>query len=233
MQLHSFCIDIFTVMAELSVAEQYYKEGKYLEACQAYDILLNDDPNNINLLQAQANCFMSLYQWHDCFQSILKAFQCSSWDLTLLNSFVANLVDKLNARRRGSMEKESIKDRQINEFEENLICEYCHQVFCNPVTFSCGHTFCKQCMLKSKKCLYCNNSIEKPEDVSVNVVLTTIIGNCFQAKMKAVKLRREGNEYFFDKKYEDALNKYTKALHFGKIVPWALCRQLALCQLVK
>ena len=210
----------FTVMAELCVAEQYYKEGKYSEACHIYDTLLNEDPKNISLLQSKANCFMSLYQWHRCFQCILEASQCSNWNLSFLENFVENLVDKLNTRTR--LINKEYKDKKKKEFEENLICQYCYQVFFHPVTLTCGHTFCKQCVLKSRKCLYCSGSIidRKLKDVRVDVVLANIIWSCFQAKMEAVKLRCEGNEYFYDKKYEDALKKYKEALHLGKSIAW-------------
>ncbi len=204
-------------MADISVAEQYFQEGKYLEACQIYDILLNDEPKNIPLLQAKANCFMSLCKWHDCFRTILNAFEANNWNLSFVESFVDNLVKTLS-RRTGSVELGQSK--QTKEFEENLICECCYEVFCHPITISCGHTFCRQCLLRNNKCLSCSSIVihRKLEDFSINIVLTSIIENCFKGKTKAVQLRCEGNECFSNDKYGDALKKYTEAMCLGKNV---------------
>ena len=205
-------------MAEISVAEKFLQEGKYLEACKIYDILLNDQPRNSQLLQAKVNCFMSLCQWHDCFKTIVNAFECSNWDLSYVENFVGNLVEKLSTKTGSVDSCVSRQTKQTNEFEENLICEFCYEVLCYPITISCGHTFCKQCLLNNNKCLSCptSNVINKIEDLSANNVLANIVENCFQAKAKATQLRYEGNECFANDKYEDALKKYTEAISLGK-----------------
>ena len=200
-------------MAKISVAEQYYKEGKYWEACQLYDALLNEEPRNIQLLQGKTYCFLSLCNWNNCFETILKAFQLNNWNLSFLDNFIDNLVKELRARTQ----PDEVLSRTI---EENLICECCHEVLSYPVTISCGHTFCRQCILKNKKCLSCNDKSvpgihEKLEDRCVNIVLTNIVEKCFQAKIKAIQLRCEGNKCYISNTYKDALRKYKEALNLG------------------
>lgn len=199
-------------MDPTSVAEKFYKEGNYLGARQIYDELLNNEPGNINLLMAKANCCLSLCQWQECFKSILEAYKANNWTWSF-EYFVDGLVKQLNTTKR------SVDHLSKKQSEDNLICECCFALLCDPITISCGHTFCRRCTLKNKKCLSCSDGvIYNGEDTSVNIVLSNIIGSCFKAKVTAVELRFEGNECFAQNRYEDALRKYKEALHLGKIL---------------
>ncbi|XP_028397559.1 LON peptidase N-terminal domain and RING finger protein 3-like [Dendronephthya gigantea] len=195
-------------MADLSHAEQYYNSGKYSEAYEIYDVLLNNEPQNVDLLLGKANCSTFLSKWHDSLENIEKAFVLTNLDSSIVKTFLNNLIKNISTKARLNEYKEE------KNFEANLICEICYEVLCYPVTLLCGHTFCRQCVLRSKKCLFCSDHLlfEKSDNLSVNVVLTSITENCFQAKMKAFQLRCEGNDFFPHGQYEAALKKYTEAL---------------------
>ena len=199
-------------MADLSQAEQYYKDGKYSEAYEIYDMLLNNEPQNVDILQGKASCSTFLCKWRDSLENIEKAFILSNLDSSIVKTFLNNLIKKISSKPRSS------EGREVENFEANLICESCYEVFCYPVTLLCGHTFCRQCVLKSKECLSCTSHLiyGKSDNLSVNVVLTRIIENCFQVKMRAFQMRCEGNEFFSLGQYEAALAKYSEALQLGK-----------------
>ncbi|TNV84992.1 hypothetical protein FGO68_gene7202 [Halteria grandinella] len=37
-----------------------------------------------------------------------------------------------------------------SSIEDQLLCSVCLELFYQPVTTNCGHTFCKQCLIDSK-----------------------------------------------------------------------------------
>jgi len=60
-----------------------------------------------------------------------------------------------------------------------LECTICQQLFLEPITTSCGHTFCKTCILRvsdyDNKCPLCRRVILVSPDCTPNVVLMEII----------------------------------------------------------
>jgi E3 ubiquitin-protein ligase TRAF7 len=49
-------------------------------------------------------------------------------------------------------EKEKPEPLIFVEKYSKLCCQFCCSVFKDSVITTCGHTFCRQCALKSKKC---------------------------------------------------------------------------------
>eukprot|EP01111_Echinosteliopsis_oligospora_P016799 TRINITY_DN7098_c0_g2_i1.p1 TRINITY_DN7098_c0_g2~~TRINITY_DN7098_c0_g2_i1.p1 ORF type:complete len:250 (-),score=55.69 TRINITY_DN7098_c0_g2_i1:192-941(-) len=65
----------------------------------------------------------------------------------------------------------------ITDFE----CALCMQVYHQPVTTSCGHVFCRQCIVRASKhcpnCPLCRHSLESK--FAVNVVLMNVVEKYF------------------------------------------------------
>ncbi|XP_065104768.1 uncharacterized protein [Paramisgurnus dabryanus] len=64
---------------------------------------------------------------------------------------------------------------------ENLQCPVCLDVFTDPVTIPCGHSFCKTCLnacweySQDYACPYCKNKSNQKPDMKFNAVLKAIV----------------------------------------------------------
>jgi len=72
--------------------------------------------------------------------------------------------------------------KQIAKVKELLECSICFEIFKEPVTLNCQHTFCKNCINKviSKKCPLCNDLIKIPP--RQNIILDSMIQSLFKKK---------------------------------------------------
>lgn len=75
----------------------------------------------------------------------------------------------------------------ISDFE----CSLCFRVFYQPVTTTCGHVFCKQCLFSSLKyscqCPLCRHKLDNspvPHKYAINVVLMNMIEKYFPTEYK-------------------------------------------------
>ncbi|KAM9466417.1 E3 ubiquitin-protein ligase TRIM39-like isoform 1-T2 [Clarias gariepinus] len=64
--------------------------------------------------------------------------------------------------------------------EEQLKCSICLEVFTDPITTPCGHSFCKSCIIQSWNttqncyCPYCKEKFTKRPEVKINVTLRDV-----------------------------------------------------------
>ena len=64
--------------------------------------------------------------------------------------FMAHTTTAPNAKyQKLSMNKTSSK------FDKMLKCPLCNNLFSNPVTDPCGHTFCRQCIMEVREIVNC------------------------------------------------------------------------------
>ncbi|XP_048035095.1 E3 ubiquitin-protein ligase TRIM39-like [Megalobrama amblycephala] len=81
---------------------------------------------------------------------------------------------------------------------EELQCSICLEVFTDPVTTSCGHTFCSTCLSKcwtsSRNCFcpFCNERFSRRPNLKINTTLREVV-QYFKKKRK-----REESEVFCD-----------------------------------
>lgn len=100
-------------------------------------------------------------------------------------------------------------------------CRMCLGFLFEPVTLACGHTFCKKCLERERgpvRCRECRSSCRQTDGHShrVNVVLSSLLTKWFPGMTRAVRLRREGNGLYSEKKLDAALEKYNEAILLGK-----------------
>ncbi|XP_053330018.1 LON peptidase N-terminal domain and RING finger protein 3 [Spea bombifrons] len=98
-----------------------------------------------------------------------------------------------------------------------LSCRECQGILYEPVTRTCGHTFCKKCLetCVATECAICKE-IECPEDPiqhhRVNVLLSNIICKRFPMEVQAESLRQKAGDLIKESRLEEALAKCNEAI---------------------
>nr|XP_011716803.1 LON peptidase N-terminal domain and RING finger protein 3 isoform X3 [Macaca nemestrina] len=120
------------------------------------------------------------------------------------------------------------------EVWDGFKCRKCHGFLSDPVSLSCGHTFCKLCLERGRaadrRCALCGVKLsalmvatgrargsrragqQQPPPLRVNVVLSGLLGKLFPGPARASQLRHEGNRLYRERQVEAALLKYNEAV---------------------
>ncbi|XP_003262291.2 LON peptidase N-terminal domain and RING finger protein 3 isoform X2 [Nomascus leucogenys] len=121
------------------------------------------------------------------------------------------------------------------EVWDGFKCRKCHGFLSDPVSLSCGHTFCKLCLERGRaadrRCALCGVKLSAlmvatgrargarragqqppPPPLRVNVVLSGLLGKLFPGPARASQLRHEGNRLYRERQVEAALLKYNEAV---------------------
>lgn len=68
----------------------------------------------------------------------------------------------------------------VNLHEKHFLCSLCRNIFCNPVTTPCGHSFCVSCLSQfwsrhqSRYCPECRRLFPDRPNLSVNHILANV-----------------------------------------------------------
>ncbi|KAG8225846.1 hypothetical protein J437_LFUL004775 [Ladona fulva] len=97
-------------------------------------------------------------------------------------------------------------------------CPVCEGVLHQPVTASCGHTFCKKCLNNElgNLCVRCGHRLNVGWPLETNVLIKCLVEKWWSPELRAVQLRDEGNELFLRNQVEAALLKYDEAYRLGE-----------------
>ncbi|XP_075394263.1 LON peptidase N-terminal domain and RING finger protein 3 isoform X2 [Tenrec ecaudatus] len=127
------------------------------------------------------------------------------------------------------------------EVWDGFQCRKCQGFLSDPVSLSCGHTFCKLCLeygrAADRCCALCGVKFlagltaagrargtwwagpppptTPPPPLRVNVVLRGLLGKWFPGPARASQLRHEGNRLFRERQVEAALLKYNEAVRLA------------------
>ena len=97
-----------------------------------------------------------------------------------------------------------------------LSCPKCGGVLHQAVTLRCGHSFCRKCSSALDHCSKCpRDGGVQPELLKTNVTVSTLVEKWWSNEIKAIGLRNEGNVAFADQQYDQALEKYHRAIQLG------------------
>lgn len=123
---------------------------------------------------------------------------------------------------------------EATEVWDGFKCRKCHGFLSDPVSLSCGHTFCKLCLERGRaadrRCALCGVKLsalmvaagrargarragqQAPPPLRVNVVLSGLLSKLFPGPARASQLRHEGNRLYRERQVEAALLKYNEAV---------------------
>jgi hypothetical protein len=75
-----------------------------------------------------------------------------------------------------NIKEESLKEKKItiDDIEDFLKCDVCKDIFNDPKTLLCQHTFCSTCLISLKECPMCRLKLYLPE--KTNNIFNNLIG---------------------------------------------------------
>lgn len=92
-------------------------------------------------------------------------------------------------------------DTNTPSIETQLECQICLSLICEPVTISCGHSFCRTCLVLSlrrskKQCVTCRSICNiVPEEASENIMLKnialTVNPTLYNARQKEIDVEKQ------------------------------------------
>ncbi|XP_004645745.1 LON peptidase N-terminal domain and RING finger protein 3 isoform X1 [Octodon degus] len=134
-------------------------------------------------------------------------------------------------------EEAGVAAATATEVWDGFKCRKCHGFLSDPVSLSCGHTFCKLCLERGRaadrRCALCGVKLsalmvaagrtrgarragqQAPPPLRVNVVLSGLLGKLFPGPARASQLRHEGNRLYRERQVEAALLKYNEAVRLA------------------
>ncbi|XP_021953809.1 LON peptidase N-terminal domain and RING finger protein 3 [Folsomia candida] len=140
----------------------------------------------------------------------------------LVEAFTGKIVD-MHAKTVSETTESPLK---LADFS----CPICFDVVQEPHTILCGHSYCKQCLLKEsighqcRLCSYRFNDVDI-NDTRPNVLLMSITDKVWPNQKKTISLRNEANELFKQENMNVALLSYNSALELSAYDHLSLCNR--------
>lgn len=176
----------------------------------------NDDSGDLNLSTDQS-VLLELGHWFALngdlkrsFQAYSRAFRKGPLKKEILCQLVSALITTTQRNiRRGNVNTDS------PQTEELFDCGICEALLEEPVTLSCGHTFCKGCLEYCqffKNSLCCWNALTE-DDVKVNVLLTAVLKTIHpEVVVKRAEIKLEGKKRLFQGQVHKAKECFSAVL---------------------
>ncbi|KAL2743147.1 LON peptidase N-terminal domain and RING finger protein 1 [Vespula maculifrons] len=100
------------------------------------------------------------------------------------------------------------------KIEFSFACPFCEGTLFEPVTTSCGHTFCRNCMETGKNCRVCGQKILTVGQT--NVLVQRLVEKWWPREAEASKARHEGDLLIKEGDLAQALDRYNLAVRLGE-----------------
>ncbi|XP_029907810.1 LON peptidase N-terminal domain and RING finger protein 1 isoform X2 [Myripristis murdjan] len=155
---------------------------------------------------ASENC---LKEAIDCFSMAMRYGSVLPEQLsTLLDCILRNFKKVAGADAAAGRRQDGVADSTRGD---TFDCPSCHSFLGEPVTISCGHSFCKRCLQRRQlsQCKLCSEAVRDRaagEEVKVNVILCGLLDKWFPEERKKSKAIHEVEELNRRKHYEEAVS---------------------------
>ncbi len=108
-------------------------------------------------------------------------------------------------------------------------CPGCHSFLVEPMTVTCGHTYCRRCIQHStfSKCKLCSEDTRRrPGDPRLNVILCGLLEKWFPEDVKRSKCIEEAESLLKSKQFYDAIALTSQLLESGKFTSLSVSKYM-------
>lgn len=109
---------------------------------------------------------------------------------------------------------------QEGEVDGELDCPGCNRFIAEPVTVSCGHSYCRSCLQQTclSKCKKCQKEIGAKHLLRANVLLCGLLEKWFPEEIQKTKRIAEVKELLRRQHFTQAVSLATKLIQSGKFL---------------
>lgn len=196
----------------VDLAKEAFNTQNFQLAVEIYERTIKENGPSFELCLGLANSFAFCGHFEKAFDTYASAFRLGNLTPSSLKHLVSALVNAVkqdNIATSPNMSKSCM-----------FTCTICRGLFNEPVTISCGHTYCRKCFERdqSKACRTCGtlHHLVKTSNFKANVLLTRLIESWFPNENKASCLKAEGNKFFERRQYDKSIELYSIAIELCK-----------------
>ncbi|KAK3597512.1 hypothetical protein CHS0354_041930 [Potamilus streckersoni] len=192
----------------VDLAREAFETNNFDLAAEIYDRTIREHGPSADLYLGLADSYARAGNFRRAIDTYSKAFRYGKIVPDKLKHLVTALIKTVAMELPAKL-----------ALNKNLIftCLICRNLFEEPVTIRCGHSFCRNCILRDENetCRNCGTIIDqscRASRVKCNVLLTTVIGKWFPSECRAARLRTEANAVFEKQKFDTAIELYNEAI---------------------
>ena len=207
--------DLTSYIKMADLAKQAFAANNFDLSVELYERTICEKGRSVDLYLGLGDSYARGGHLQKAFESYTQACRLGKVNPDNLNQLVAALVDITRDTLSQPVEA-SCGDKT----EDVFVCGFCLHLWYDPVTTSCGHTFCRGCIERneSRSCKQCKtpnkHALISPQ--KTNVLLSQTVEKWFKDGVIAAKLKHEGNALFERRRFEEAVDAFSKALEYGK-----------------
>ena len=200
----------------VDLAKQAFNTNNFDLAAEIYERNIRENGPSQEIYLGLADSYARSGDLKKAFESYGAAFRLGYISPDQLNHLVTALINIMS-------EKEAQRQEQMPPKDDNdtlFSCDICKAMWNQPISMNCGHTFCRPCLEKTqpKACPKCKQVYHytRVSNLRTSVLLQTTIDKWFPDELASAKLKSEGNKLFQQRKFDKAIEIYTKAFSHGK-----------------